>query len=152
MPSEGSVPPEDLFHLGIKLLVLDDAGHVLLLRFPSGQWDLPGGRVQRGEDILDALIRELYEETGLQLGAQGVDYTGAHLSPVRIPVDGGSVGLILFLYRCTWGGVPEVRLSAEHTALRWATPTEAAEALQPRLPPSLILSACTTQARPPPGP
>ena len=139
---------EDLFHLGIKLLVLNGEGRVLLLRFPSGVWDLPGGRVQRGEDVLDTMARELYEETGLRIGARRVDYAGAHLSPVRILVDGGSVGLIVFLYRCAWSDTPEVRLSAEHSALRWAMPAEAAEALQRHHPPSLILSACQAQVRP----
>jgi 8-oxo-dGTP pyrophosphatase MutT (NUDIX family) len=138
------VASEDLFHLGIKLLVLDDEGQVLLLRFPSGEWDLPGGRVQRGEDVLRTLARELYEETGLEWGARQVAYAGAHLTPLRIAVDDGSVGLILFLYRCTWGSRPEVRLSSEHVSLRWATPERAAAALQRRLPPSLIRSACTT--------
>lgn len=133
--------PEDLFHLGIKLLVLDDEGRVLLLRFFSGGWDLPGGRVQRGEDVRGTLARELHEETGLKVGARQVDYVGAHLSTVRIPVDGGSVGLVLFLYRCAWGGRPEVRLSAEHAGLRWAAAGEAARALH-SLPPTLILSAC----------
>jgi 8-oxo-dGTP diphosphatase len=144
-PSPRDPAPEDLFHLGIKLLVLDEQGRVLLLRFPSGQWDLPGGRVQRGEAILDTLARELDEETGLDIGVRRVEYAGAHLSAVRIPVGEDSVGLIFFLYRCAWGSVPQVRLSAEHTALRWATPAEAAGALQERLPPELILSACDEQ-------
>jgi len=144
--SQRDTAPEDLFHLGIKLLILDEQGHVLLLRFPSGQWDLPGGRVQQGEGVLDTLARELYEETGLRMGARRVDYVGAHLSAVRIPIGGDSVGLIFFLHRCAWDSMPRVRLSAEHVALRWATLAEAADALQDRLPPELILSACREQA------
>lgn len=38
---------------------------VLLLRRPNGRWDLPGGRVRVGEDAKQALLREVYEETGL---------------------------------------------------------------------------------------
>jgi 8-oxo-dGTP diphosphatase len=152
MPVGDAVASEDLFQLGIKLLVLNGEGRVLLLRFPSGDGDLPGGRVQRGEDVLQTLARELYEETGLRIGARRVEYVGAHLSAVRIPVDAGSVGLIFFLYRCASEGVPPVRLSAEHAALCWTTPAEAAGALQDRLPPRLILAACEAQARSLPGP
>lgn len=39
---------------------------VLILRKPNGNFDLPGGRVERGEGFQDALIREIWEETGLE--------------------------------------------------------------------------------------
>jgi 8-oxo-dGTP diphosphatase len=46
-------------------------GHVLLGRRANepglGRWDLPGGFLQEGEDPVDALRREVREETGLEL-------------------------------------------------------------------------------------
>ena len=52
-------------------LCTDDDGHVLLVRRAGevfhGYWDLPGGFLEEGEHPLDALRRELEEETGLHV-------------------------------------------------------------------------------------
>ena len=67
-------------------VVHDDRGRLLLVRRgnpPSrGLWSVPGGRVEPGESEVDAVVREVAEETGLQVSA------GALVGRVRIPGDG----------------------------------------------------------------
>lgn len=58
------------FIVGVTGVVRDGDGRVLLLRhryWPNGSWGLPGGYVQSGETVENALRRELREETGYEI-------------------------------------------------------------------------------------
>lgn len=55
-----------IFHVGSIAAVRDKAGHVLVMRrADNGEWDFPGGAMELGETLTDALAREVAEETGL---------------------------------------------------------------------------------------
>src|SRR4029077_18098266 len=52
------------YPISVKGVLIDD-GRVLLLLNERGEWDLPGGRPDPGEDHRAALAREVREEAGL---------------------------------------------------------------------------------------
>jgi 8-oxo-dGTP pyrophosphatase MutT (NUDIX family) len=55
--------------LGVRALVIDEGGRVFLVRhtYVAG-WQMPGGGVETGETVFDALARELREEGNIELG------------------------------------------------------------------------------------
>ena len=67
--------------LGAAAVILNDAGHVLLVKHTYGRlnWELPGGNAEADESIVDTAIREVREETGLQVYA--LHTTGTYYEP-----------------------------------------------------------------------
>ena len=70
-------------------VIKDDRGRLLLIRRGhapgAGLWSLPGGRVEPGETDTEALVREMREETGLEIEA------GQLIGRVRRPGPDGAV-------------------------------------------------------------
>ena len=49
------------------VVALDSSGRVLLARSPRRCWEMPGGQVELGESIEAAAVREVREETGIEI-------------------------------------------------------------------------------------
>lgn len=47
-------------------LISHPKGQVLLIRSPRRGWEFPGGQVEEGENLIEALQREIREETGVK--------------------------------------------------------------------------------------
>src|ERR1051325_4042675 len=67
-------PPSDPYHRddmvirpGVSAVVLTPEGLLLQRRSDNGLWGLPGGGVEPGESVSAAIVREVREETGLDV-------------------------------------------------------------------------------------
>jgi len=82
-------------------IVVDAAGRLLLVRRAhdpgAGLWSVPGGRVEVGEDDATAVVREVREETGLEVAV------GRHVGTVERD---GPEGVVFVIndYLCTATG------------------------------------------------
>lgn len=48
-------------------IVINDNNEILLMKHPRRGWELPGGIVENDENLVDAIQREIFEETGIKV-------------------------------------------------------------------------------------
>lgn len=58
--------------------IIEHDGKILVVKgwLGSGEWLLPGGGLHVGEEPINGLIREVKEETGIELDSRAVKYLG----------------------------------------------------------------------------
>jgi len=77
-PPLPDVPPK----VGVCTIIFDESGRLLLeQRSDCGWWCLPGGKLDAGETLEHAAIRETFEETGLH--AEPTGFLGVFSDPAR---------------------------------------------------------------------
>lgn len=116
---------ELLLNPGVAALIRDEAGSVLLQRrSDDGTWSLPAGAVDPGESPAQAVVREVWEETGLRVVPEklaGV-FSGAgflHIYPNGDRIDVFSVVFLCHVIGGTLGG-----RDGESLELRYVAPAE----------------------------
>ena len=101
--------------------VVDGDRRVLLQRRAperamAGLWEFPGGKLEAGETPEAALVRELAEELGIEVGLDAIAPAAFASAP------NGAAHMILLLYLCrAWRGEPQALDASE---LKWARTDE----------------------------
>jgi 8-oxo-dGTP diphosphatase len=113
------------FVLSVRAVVRNDVGECLAIRRSAasrhdpGRWEIPGGKSEPGESIEESILREVAEETGLQVElTRVVGATESELENKRI-------AYLILEARVIRGSL---QLSDEHDAYRWLSRPRFAEA------------------------
>jgi 8-oxo-dGTP pyrophosphatase MutT (NUDIX family) len=87
---------------GICALVFNPRGEILLQkRSDTGRWAVIGGMLDPGEEPADAVIREVREETALEVIPQRI--TGVYTTPVITYANGDRAQFIITAFLCKAG-------------------------------------------------
>lgn len=99
---------------GAAAAILDGAGRILLIceNYDRRRYGFPGGAVEPGETALDAVVREVREETGVEVEIEHV--VGAYRS---------AGGVCVTVFRCSIAaGTPAVPATGEIAEVGWFDP------------------------------
>ncbi|MEV4564884.1 NUDIX domain-containing protein [Nonomuraea sp. NPDC049419] len=104
----------DAHSVSVAGVIIDDHGRALLTqRRDNGHWEAPGGVLELSEDITTGLLREVREETGLQV--EPIALTGVYKNMQR--------GIVALVFRCkSVGG--QLTETDETRAFRWVNADE----------------------------
>lgn len=109
--------------LGVSAVIFDAAGRVLLTRrTDNGLWCLPGGALETGESVSEALRREVLEETGLDV--EPTRLIGVYSDPHRISeyADGNRYHVVVLSFLCRAVGGELSCFTAETTGAGYFAP------------------------------
>ena len=117
MPKANSMRP------AAAVAIIDDDKILMLKRMDNGKWTMPGGTMELDESLIDCAIREVKEETGLDVQVKEV--IGTYTDPdVRIEYSDGEVRrefTIVFFGTTTNG---DVIIDDESSAYAWIKVSE----------------------------
>lgn len=102
---------EDVFRLSAHAVITDNEGRILQLKstYEGERWGIPGGALDPGETIHEALIRECQEELGIDINVlymSGMYYHKAYNAQAC-------------LFRCEVPKDSKIVLSPEHSEFRY---------------------------------
>ncbi len=109
----------DFYRFSVHAVITNSEGKVLLLKQTYGdkRWGLPGGGVEPGETIHQAINRECKEEIGVEVLVSA--FTGLYYHK--------SFNSQVGIFKCQLPQRVQIKLSSEHSEYRWADVGELSE-------------------------
>jgi len=103
--------------IAVRAIIQDEDGKILILKrantdYCKGFWNLPGGKIEYGEKVEEALKLEIFEETGLE-----ITESSFFLYHDGIPQDKTLPHFITLIFICKAIGI--VKLDNESSDYKW---------------------------------
>lgn len=112
-------PPRHI--VAVSALVRNAENRILLVHSPRGDWEFPGGQVEEGETLTQALQRKISEETGVTASVGAL--VGVYSNLIRHPP------IVMFGFLGEWlAGEP--RTSEESLVVEWVKRDEVLARIQ----------------------
>ncbi|MDQ5971152.1 MAG: 8-oxo-dGTP diphosphatase [Patescibacteria group bacterium] len=114
--------------VGVDAIILNDMGRILLEKRAStmdtypGCWCLPGGWMEWGEKVEDAVKREVREEIGVEI--EVIKFIGQYFDTNNLPIKKHSRIALPHICKIV-SGVPKVNQIEEVEEIKWIDPNEA---------------------------
>ncbi|MFA6043100.1 MAG: NUDIX hydrolase [Patescibacteria group bacterium] len=106
--------------------VVHDGKFVLLHRplhkSHGGKWGVPAGKMELGETEVQAMVRELFEETGIQVAEEDLQF----FRKVYVRYADSDFAYVMFSLALANAPVIQIR-DGEHDAYQWVTPENATD-------------------------
>lgn len=80
-------PGIDCIGVGVGALIINHQGKFLITlrglkaKNESGKWEIPGGGVEFGETMVNAIVREMKEEHGIEIKVKALLHVADHIIP-----------------------------------------------------------------------
>ncbi|AMW79658.1 NUDIX hydrolase [Acinetobacter sp. TGL-Y2] len=102
---------DDFYRMSSHAVIQNEFGQILLLKanYADASWGLPGGGLDHGETIHQALYRECFEELGCHVDIKYL--SGAYFH--------ANVNAHAFIFKCQLKPPYQIQLSLEHSAYAW---------------------------------
>ncbi|MBU1023605.1 NUDIX domain-containing protein [bacterium] len=116
--------PHRPFSLSVKMLISDERDRWLFIkrsdksRWNPGKWDIPGGKLDPGESFREGLLREVEEETGLDVRIK------SHFGSIEDETNEFRIVHLVMNGKRIAG---DVKLSNEHMDYTWVSKDESLE-------------------------
>ena len=125
--NDPTAPKANSIVVATSAYVENDDGQILLIRrTDNGLWSLPGGGMEPGETVIGGAVREVKEETGIDVevsGLVGIFSNPAHV--VAYPDGEVRQGFSICVFARPIGGM--MHTSKESTEVAWAARDELAQ-------------------------